>query len=306
MSVTTSHCVPVVISNKIELPFETSIDYSHFTLFVSHEPLHSLSPPTSPLPPLPQDALRQGYLLRLLHTFNEPSSPVNFPPLPPPFTCLPQDALRQGYLLRLLRTFPRERWLQMWQTLQQVKHHFEFQAGIPLSGGRVCSFPRERWLRMWQNLQHVKHHLEFQVGFLVEAILLQPSSPSSPLPCIEVFFEAPQNTPRCTRVPGGDALSMVQRLSPHPVPIIQKARFPTLLSSPPSPLPLLPLVPLLPLLPPFPPLPLLLPLPLIPQYPSQPGDAVSMVWREIRKKLPRVRLAIHRGKRLVVRDWTNV
>ncbi|CAI5514745.1 unnamed protein product [Closterium sp. Naga37s-1] len=111
----TSHCVPVVISNKIELPFETSIDYSDFTLFVSHE-----------------------------------------------------DALRQGYLLRLLRTFPRERWLQMWQTLQQVKHHFEFQ------------------------------------------------------------------------------------------------------------------------------------------YPSQPGDAVSMVWREIRKKLPRVRLAIHRGKRLVVRDWTNV
>ncbi|CAI5982578.1 unnamed protein product, partial [Closterium sp. NIES-64] len=110
-----SHCVPVVISNKIELPFETSIDYSDFTLFVSHE-----------------------------------------------------DALRQGYLLRLLR-----------------------------------AFPRERWLRMWQNLQHVKHHFEFQ-------------------------------------------------------------------------------------------------------YPSQPGDAVSMVWREIRKKLPRVRLAIHRGKRLVVRDWTNV
>ncbi|CAI5523103.1 unnamed protein product [Closterium sp. Naga37s-1] len=110
-----SHCVPVVISNKIELPFETSIDYSDFTLFVSHE-----------------------------------------------------DALRQGYLLRLLR-----------------------------------AFPRERWLRMWQNLQHVKHHFEFQ-------------------------------------------------------------------------------------------------------YPSQPGDAVSMVWREIRKKLPRMRLAIHRGKRLVVRDWTNV
>ncbi|CAI5480549.1 unnamed protein product [Closterium sp. Yama58-4] len=111
----TSHCVPVVISNKIELPFETSIDYSDFTLFVSHE-----------------------------------------------------DALRQGYLLRLLRTFSKERWLRMWRNLQRVKHHFEFQ------------------------------------------------------------------------------------------------------------------------------------------YPSQPGDAVSMVWREIRKKLPRVRLAIHRGKRLVVRDWTNV
>ncbi|GJP63441.1 hypothetical protein CLOP_g20521 [Closterium sp. NIES-67] len=110
-----SHCVPVVISNKIELPFETSIDYSEFTLFVSHE-----------------------------------------------------DALRQGYLLRLLRTFPRDRWLRMWQNLQRVKYHFEFQ------------------------------------------------------------------------------------------------------------------------------------------YPSQPGDAVSMVWREIRKKLPRVRLAINRGKRLVVRDWTNV
>ena len=32
-----SNCVPVIVSNRIELPFESTIDYSKFALFVSHE-----------------------------------------------------------------------------------------------------------------------------------------------------------------------------------------------------------------------------------------------------------------------------
>lgn len=32
-----NHCVPVVVSNKLELPFEAAVDYSEFALFFSHE-----------------------------------------------------------------------------------------------------------------------------------------------------------------------------------------------------------------------------------------------------------------------------
>lgn len=44
-----SHCVPVIVSNKLELPFESTLDYSSFSVFLSHA-----------------DALREGNLLRLL------------------------------------------------------------------------------------------------------------------------------------------------------------------------------------------------------------------------------------------------
>lgn len=44
-----SHCVPVIVSNKLELPFESSIDYSDFSLFLSHA-----------------ESLREGHLLHLL------------------------------------------------------------------------------------------------------------------------------------------------------------------------------------------------------------------------------------------------
>ncbi|KAK7388938.1 hypothetical protein VNO78_23767 [Psophocarpus tetragonolobus] len=45
------HCVPVIISDKIELPFEDVLDYSEFGLFV-----HA------------SDAVRKGYLMNLLHS----------------------------------------------------------------------------------------------------------------------------------------------------------------------------------------------------------------------------------------------
>nr|KYP55538.1 Xyloglucan galactosyltransferase KATAMARI1 [Cajanus cajan] len=46
-----SHCVPVIISDKIELPFQDVLDYSEFALFVQAS-----------------DAVRKGYLLNLLRS----------------------------------------------------------------------------------------------------------------------------------------------------------------------------------------------------------------------------------------------
>ena len=39
------------------------------------------------------------------------------------------------------------------------------------------------------------------------------------------------------------------------------------------------------------------------QYPPRKDDAVNMLWKEVQRKLPSVRLAIHRSKRLKVPDW---
>jgi len=44
-----SHCVPVIISDDIELPFEDVLDYSEFSVFVSAS-----------------DAVKKGFLLKLL------------------------------------------------------------------------------------------------------------------------------------------------------------------------------------------------------------------------------------------------
>ncbi|XP_054806698.1 probable arabinosyltransferase ARAD1 [Prosopis cineraria] len=49
-----SHCVPVIISDKIELPFEDILDYSDFCLFVRAK-----------------DAVRRGYLLNLLRSITQ-------------------------------------------------------------------------------------------------------------------------------------------------------------------------------------------------------------------------------------------
>ncbi|CAK8565269.1 unnamed protein product [Lathyrus sativus] len=46
-----SHCVPVIISDEIELPYEDVLDYSEFSLFVRAA-----------------DAVKKGYLLNLLHS----------------------------------------------------------------------------------------------------------------------------------------------------------------------------------------------------------------------------------------------
>lgn len=39
------------------------------------------------------------------------------------------------------------------------------------------------------------------------------------------------------------------------------------------------------------------------QYPIKKDDAVSMIWKQAQRKLPSVRLAIHRSKRLKIPDW---
>lgn len=69
-----SHCVPVIVSNQIELPYEDEIDYTQFSLFFSVE-----------------------------------------------------EALRPNYMVEQLRGFKEERWVEMWRKLKNVSHHFEFQ-----------------------------------------------------------------------------------------------------------------------------------------------------------------------------------
>ncbi|CAD6228449.1 unnamed protein product [Miscanthus lutarioriparius] len=39
------------------------------------------------------------------------------------------------------------------------------------------------------------------------------------------------------------------------------------------------------------------------QYPPRKGDAVNMIWRQVRHKIPAVNLAIHRNRRLKIPDW---
>jgi len=47
-----SHCVPVIVSDKIELPFENEIDYSQFSVFFSFK-----------------EALEPGYMINQLRSF---------------------------------------------------------------------------------------------------------------------------------------------------------------------------------------------------------------------------------------------
>ncbi|KAI4343382.1 hypothetical protein L6164_010737 [Bauhinia variegata] len=69
-----SHCIPVIVSDQIELPFEDEIDYTHFSVFFSFK-----------------------------------------------------EALQPGHMINQLRKFPKEKWLDMWRQLKHVSHHYEFQ-----------------------------------------------------------------------------------------------------------------------------------------------------------------------------------
>ena len=39
------------------------------------------------------------------------------------------------------------------------------------------------------------------------------------------------------------------------------------------------------------------------QYPPRKEDAVNMLWRQVKRKLPAAKLAVHRSRRLKVPDW---
>ncbi|XP_027336774.1 probable arabinosyltransferase ARAD1 [Abrus precatorius] len=69
-----SHCVPVIVSDKIELPFENEIDYSQFSVFFSFK-----------------------------------------------------EALEPEYMINQLRKFPKKKWTEMWRQLKNISHHYEFQ-----------------------------------------------------------------------------------------------------------------------------------------------------------------------------------
>lgn len=38
-------------------------------------------------------------------------------------------------------------------------------------------------------------------------------------------------------------------------------------------------------------------------YPAERGDAVDLIWREVKRKLPDVNLSMHRNRRLKIPDW---
>lgn len=69
-----SHCVPVIVSDQIELPFEDEIDYSQFSLFFSFK-----------------------------------------------------EALQPGYMVDQLRKVPKQKWTEMWRQVKNISHHYEFQ-----------------------------------------------------------------------------------------------------------------------------------------------------------------------------------
>ncbi|CAA2970562.1 probable arabinosyltransferase ARAD1 [Olea europaea subsp. europaea] len=39
------------------------------------------------------------------------------------------------------------------------------------------------------------------------------------------------------------------------------------------------------------------------QYPPKKDDAVNMIWRQLRHKLPAIKLSVHRNRRLKIPDW---
>ncbi|CAN4112901.1 unnamed protein product [Withania somnifera] len=69
-----SHCVPVIVSDKVELPFEDELDYTKFSIFFSR-----------------------------------------------------QESKKEGYMLDQLRAVSKARWLEMWDYLKNITHHFEYQ-----------------------------------------------------------------------------------------------------------------------------------------------------------------------------------
>ncbi|KAG9147250.1 hypothetical protein Leryth_017990 [Lithospermum erythrorhizon] len=69
-----SHCVPVIVSDKIELPYEDELDYSEFSIFFSDE-----------------------------------------------------EASKPNYMVDKLQGISKEKWLAMWRQLKTIAPHFEYQ-----------------------------------------------------------------------------------------------------------------------------------------------------------------------------------
>lgn len=84
-----SHCVPVIVSDRIELPFEDELDYTEFSIFFSRE-----------------------------------------------------EAKKEGYMLDQLRSVSKARWVEMWGYLKKISHHFEYQYP-PKKGDAVNMIWRE-------------------------------------------------------------------------------------------------------------------------------------------------------------------
>ncbi|XP_049345691.1 probable arabinosyltransferase ARAD1 isoform X2 [Solanum verrucosum] len=87
-----SHCVPVIVSDKIELPYEDEIDYNKFSIFFSRE-----------------------------------------------------EAKKEGYILDQLKRISKTKWLEMWRYVKNITHHFEYQ--YPPKNGDAVSM-------LWRQVEH--------------------------------------------------------------------------------------------------------------------------------------------------------
>ncbi|XP_060189390.1 probable arabinosyltransferase ARAD1 isoform X2 [Lycium barbarum] len=87
-----SHCVPVIVSDKIELPYEDEIDYKKFSIFFSRE-----------------------------------------------------EAKKEGYILDQLRNISKPKWVEMWRYLKNITHHFEYQ--YPPKNGDAVNM-------IWRQVKH--------------------------------------------------------------------------------------------------------------------------------------------------------
>ncbi|XP_059283169.1 probable arabinosyltransferase ARAD1 isoform X1 [Lycium ferocissimum] len=87
-----SHCVPVIVSDKIELPYEDEIDYKKFSIFFSRE-----------------------------------------------------EAKKEGYILDQLRSISKPKWVEMWRYLKNITHHFEYQ--YPPKNGDAVNM-------IWRQVKH--------------------------------------------------------------------------------------------------------------------------------------------------------
>ncbi|CAN4115701.1 unnamed protein product [Withania somnifera] len=87
-----SHCVPVIVSDKIELPYEDEIDYTKFSVFFSRE-----------------------------------------------------EAKKEGYMLDQLRSISKTKWFEMWTCLKNITQHFEYQ--YPPKNGDAVNM-------IWRQVKH--------------------------------------------------------------------------------------------------------------------------------------------------------
>ncbi|CAI5528378.1 unnamed protein product [Closterium sp. Naga37s-1] len=134
-----SGCIPVIISDALDPPFEDTIDYSAFS--------HPLPPPPAVSPSLPLagdtssscrlfDAMLSGCIPLIISDALDPpfEDVIDYST----FSLLLPAALavRPGYILGVLHAQTEAVWRQQWEAMRKVAHHFIYSFP-PRPGGAV-------------------------------------------------------------------------------------------------------------------------------------------------------------------------